>query len=109
KRLRQALKYVPPDTAQRVGSYISSLNRDQQSAVSGLQSRLALISESTAGQYLQPGEYEIDLRRVLSGDERELVLFSLNSSRYGKLAAQIAALVIQDLTTIAGYRQSIPD
>ncbi len=35
-------------------------------------------------------------------------MFSLASSRYGKLAAQIAALVIQDLTTISGHRLGMP-
>jgi hypothetical protein len=108
-RLQEALKYVPAEVAYRVGPYVSSLGRDQKSAVSGLQSRLALIAESSPGQYLQPDgdePQEIDLRRALCGGN-EVVLFSLNSSRYGKLAAQIAALVIQDLVAVSGYRLGI--
>lgn len=109
QRLQQLLKYVPKEMLARVGPYLSGLNRDQQSAIAGLQSRLALISESAVGQYLQPEKpYIIDLRRALCGGS-EVVYFGLNSSRYGKLAAQIAALAIQDLTTVAGYRLGLSD
>src|SRR5205807_9328819 len=41
-------------------------------------------------------------RRALGGGE--VVLFSLNSSSYGKLASQIGALVIQDLVSAVGHR-----
>jgi hypothetical protein len=47
-------------------------------------------------------EPQIDLHRALSG--QEVVLFSLNSSRYGTLAAQLGTLVIQDLVSAAGRR-----
>ncbi len=101
--LQQLLQYLPQEMVNRVGPYLSALNRDQKSAISGLQSRLALISESTPGQYLQPDSKPIDLRRALCGGN-EVVVFSLNSGRYGKLAAQVAALVIQDLSAVSGYR-----
>jgi conjugal transfer pilus assembly protein TraD len=96
---------VPKELAYRVGPYLAALNRDQRSAVLGIQSRLAILSESTMGTYLQPGEPSIDLRRAMTGGN-EVVLFSLNSSRYGKLAAQIAAMAIQDLIAVAGHRLS---
>lgn len=103
--LKRLLPRVPKEMAQRVGPYLGSLNRDQQSAILGLQSRLALISESTPGAYLQPGNPDVDPWRALNGGG-EVVLFSLNSSRYGKLSAQIAALIIQDLTAASGCRLS---
>jgi type IV secretory pathway TraG/TraD family ATPase VirD4 len=101
--LRSLLHKVPKEMMARVGPYIGQLSRDQQSAILGLQSRLALLSESTVGTYLQPGPDEIDLRHTLTGGD-EVVLFSLNASRYGKLSAQVAAMVIQDLITVAGHR-----
>ena len=107
-RLQEMLRYLPTETASRVGPYIAAMGRDQKSAVLGLQSRLALLVESTPGQYLQPGEPQLDLHRALCGGN-EVVCFSLNASRYGKLAAQIAALAIQDLIAIAGYRLAMPD
>lgn len=105
--LKRLLPHVPPEFASRVGPYLSHLNRDQQSAIMGLQSRLALLSESTPGTYLQPGEPTVDPWHTLLGGN-EVVLLSLNSSRYGKLAPQIAALAIQDLTAVAGERLSRP-
>jgi conjugal transfer pilus assembly protein TraD len=108
-RLQEMLKYVPRDMAQHVGPYLASLGRDQQSAISGLQSRFAVMADSEPGQWLQPrdGRPQLDLKRALCGGG-EIVLFSLNSSRYGKLAAQIAAMIIQDVVAIAGYRQGMP-
>lgn len=96
------------DRAARVGDYIAGLTPDQISAVRGLGTRLAIISESHVGRFLggpagwAPPGAEIDLRRALSGEE--VVCFSLNSSSYGKLAAQVGALAVQDLVTAAGHR-----
>lgn len=103
--LRRLLPHVPRELAQRVGIYLHNLNRDQRSAIMGLQSRLAILSESRTGEFLQPGprDLTVDLFRALGGG-RDVVLFSLNSSRHPKLAAQIAALVIQDLIAVSGYR-----
>lgn len=108
--LKALLPRVPRELMHRVGPYLSALNRDQRSAITGLQSRLAVLSESTTGAYLQPGDpsNELDLRRALCGGN-EVVLFSLNSSRHPKLAAQIAAMVIQDLINIAGHRLEAPN
>ena len=86
--------------------YVAGLTHDQLSAVRGLGTRLAIISESHVGPHLCPaGERDIDLRAALAG--REVVLFSLNSSQYGKLAAQIGTLVIQDLVTAVGHRLAL--
>ena len=54
--------------------------------------------DASAGERGQP----IDLRAALSGSE--VVLFSLNSSRYGKLASQLGSLVVQDVVCAAGDR-----
>jgi type IV secretory pathway TraG/TraD family ATPase VirD4 len=103
KRLPSLLRDVPVDVAGPVQDYVSSLTADQQSAIRGLQTRLAVITESEAGPYLRPqGEATIDLRSALDGPE--VVLFSLNSSRYGKFAAQLGTLVVQDLICATGLR-----
>jgi hypothetical protein len=102
-RLAGRLRDVPPALAARVADYLGGLTRDQESAVAGLGTRLALLSESTAGRYLAPGDGPaIDLATALEGGD--VVLLSLNSSVYGKLAAQLGALAIQDLTSAAGHR-----
>src|SRR5581483_8250223 len=56
--------------------------------------------------YLRPDAgAAIDLRAALAG--RDVVLFSLNSSRYGKLAAQVGTLAVQDLVTAVGERLAV--
>jgi type IV secretory pathway TraG/TraD family ATPase VirD4 len=102
KRLAALTRKLPDERAEHVRDYLSGLTTDQHSAIRGLASRLAVISESHTGPYLEATPSGIDLRAALAG--REPVLFSLNSSTYGKLAAQIGTLVVQDLVTAAGHR-----
>jgi conjugal transfer pilus assembly protein TraD len=118
-RLEGLLRAVPPELANRVHDYLGSLTGDQLSAIRGLATRLAIITESHTGQYLGGPDAasgsadprgrtdSIDLRAALRGEQ--VVVFSLNSSSYGKLAAQLGALAIQDVITVAGERLSNPD
>ncbi len=103
QRLASRLRHVPPALAERVADYLGGLTGDQESAVRGVGTRLALLSESVAGRYLAPGDGPaVDLATALEGGD--VVLLSLNSSVYGKLAAQLGALAIQDVTSAAGHR-----
>ena len=107
RRLAASLRGVPEPLAERVLDYLSGLTGDQVSAARGLGTRLALLSESCAGPYLIPGgpaAHTIDVRAGLEGGD--VILFSLNASVYGKLAAQLGALAIQDLVSASGYRLS---
>jgi conjugal transfer pilus assembly protein TraD len=107
RRLSAMLRGVGGPLAERVEEYLAGLTSDQLSAVRGLGTRLAIISESHTGRFLSDaGEHGIDLRRALAGGE--VVLFSLNSSTYGKLSAQVGSLVVQDLIAAAGHRLSLP-
>ncbi len=103
-RLSALLRGVPGAQAEQVQDYLAGLTSDQLSAVRGLGTRLALLSESCAGPYLRPGgaAETIDLRAGLEGGD--VILFSLNSSVYGKLAAQLGTLAIQDLVSATGAR-----
>ncbi len=118
-RLAAAVRQLPGDRAAHVEDYLAGLTPDQVSAVRGLGTRLAIISESHTGAFLQPAPAlpgasaarqtvlagqpgTVDLRGALEG--RQVVLFSLNSSLYGKLSAQLGTLAIQDLVTASGRR-----
>src|SRR5437660_3437882 len=104
-RLAGSLRSLPRPQAERVQDYLAGLTPDQLSAVKGLQTRLAIITESHTGPFLEPGPgSQLDVRSALAGDE--VVLFSLNSSTYGKLAAQLGTLAVQDLVCAAGHRIS---
>jgi len=103
RRLPSLLGGLPRPFVRRVQDYLATLTPDQQSAIRGLQTRLAIITESDSARFLAPGEgAQVDLRAALAG--REVVLFSLNSSRYGQFAAQLGTLVVQDLICAAGDR-----
>jgi conjugal transfer pilus assembly protein TraD len=106
KRLAAVLRNLEGPLANRVQDYLGGLTSDQLSAVRGLGTRLAILSESHAGPYLAragtPSGVTVDLRAALSGPE--VVVFSLNSSIYGNLAAQLGTLAIQDLVSVTGHR-----
>jgi conjugal transfer pilus assembly protein TraD len=106
-RLARLLRGASGPFAELVQDYLASLSPDQLSAVRGLGTRLAIVSESHSGEFLNDhGPETIDLRRALDGPE--VVIFSLNSSSYGRLSAQIGTLVVQDLVTAAGHRLTEP-
>jgi conjugal transfer pilus assembly protein TraD len=104
ERLASASRSAPRARSEHVREYVSSLTPDQHSAVRGLASRLAVLSESHTGPLLEPGapEQTLDLRRAMRGGE--VVVFSLNSSTYGGLASMLGTLAVQDLVSAAGAR-----
>lgn len=109
-RLTAVLRGVDRPLRERIQDYRAGLTHDQLSAIRGLQTRLAILTESHTGPYLataaDAAADTIDLRAALQG--AEVVVFSLNSSRYGQLAAQIGALAVQDLVTVSGVRLDEP-
>ena len=101
--LRAQTRQAPQEFADEIDAYLDSLDGSSRSAISGLANRLAVITESTAGARFEPAAGAgLDLAGAL--EQGGLVVFSLNSLRYGELAAQIGGLIIQDLKTIAGDR-----
>jgi conjugal transfer pilus assembly protein TraD len=106
-RLEALVRAAPTALADPVQDYLKTLTRDQLSAVRGLGTRLAIISESHVGAYLEPGRGAmVDVREGLDG--RAVVLFSLNSSRYGSLSAQLGTIAVQDLVAAVGDRLQRP-
>ncbi len=107
ERLAPASRAASPRRrSAHVREYVNTLTPDQHSAIRGLASRLAVLTESHTGPLLEPGapERTLDLRRALRGGE--VVLFSLNSSTYGGLAAMLGTLAVQDLVAASGARLS---
>jgi conjugal transfer pilus assembly protein TraD len=107
-RLPALLRSVDPGLRDRVQDYLAGLTPDQLSAARGLQTRLAVLTESHTAPYLAPAAdgtgTTIDLREALRGSQ--VVLFSLNSARYGRLASQLGTLAVQDLVSVSGDRLS---
>jgi type IV secretory pathway TraG/TraD family ATPase VirD4 len=103
-RLAALARRAGPERQAHVQEYVAGLTSDQVSAIRGLGSRLAVLTESHAGPLLEPGAPgdTLDLRAALDGGE--VVLFSLNSSTYGGLAAMLGTLAVADLTAASGAR-----
>ena len=110
RRLPSIVRELPEPLAERITGYLGGLTGDQVSAIRGLGTRLAILTESHSAPFLAPPQArsanapapEVDLHRALSGGE--VVLLSLNSGKYGKLAAQLGTLAVQDLVCAAGER-----
>ncbi len=107
KRLGIVVRGVSPALRVATQDYLSGLTSDQLSAVRGFGTRLAILTESHVGRYLAapPAGADpaaIDLHAALRGEA--VVVFSLNASSYGNLAAQIGTMVIQDLVAASGTR-----
>ncbi|MEA2146864.1 MAG: conjugal transfer pilus assembly protein TraD [Solirubrobacteraceae bacterium] len=105
RRLAAAARTLPGPLRERVTDYVAGLSPDQVSAVRGLGTRLAIITESHVGRLLEPAAGSgtgLDLRAALRGDV--VAVFSLNSSTYGSLAAQIGTMAVQDIVGAAGAR-----
>jgi conjugal transfer pilus assembly protein TraD len=107
ERLAMATRDLPSARGEYIRDYLNSLTPDQHSAVRGLASRLAILTESHTGRYLEPGASgpTVDLRQALAGPR--VTLFSLNSSTYGGLSALLGTLAVQDLVAAAGSRLTI--
>ncbi len=97
-----AARSVSEEERDRLERYLGGLDRSSQSAIQGLANRLALLAETRAGERLRAGSDGIDLRHTFT--DPRLTLFSLDSQKYGETAAQLAALVAQDVRTVASAR-----
>lgn len=95
--------------AEEIGEYLARLTSDQTRDLRGLADRLALLVEGGHGDYLMPAaepHREIDLLHAIGTGA--VVLFSLNSSRYGQTARLVGNMVIQDLKTVCGTIEDNP-
>jgi type IV secretory pathway TraG/TraD family ATPase VirD4 len=96
------LASLPEEERERLERYCEALDRSSKSAIQSLANRLALLAETRPGDYLQSSADSIDLQRTLA--EGRVSVFSLDAQKYGETAAHVAALVAQDLKTVASTR-----
>jgi conjugal transfer pilus assembly protein TraD len=94
---------LPAEERERLERYCDGLDRSSKSAIQSLANRLALLAETRPGEYLRSGSADsLDLQRTLA--EGRVAVFSLDAQKYGETAAHVAALVAQDLKTVAAAR-----
>ncbi len=91
---------LPEQRVEQVQTYLKSLSAAQQTGLSGVRDRLAVMAESDVGRWLDPetpGVMSFDLLEMVQ--QRAVVYFSLQADRRPLLAQMLGAAIIQDLHT----------
>ncbi len=70
QRLAALVRQLPGERAAHIEEYLAGLTPDQLSAVRGLGTRLAIISESHTGAFLEPASAALDALGAPAGFER---------------------------------------
>ncbi|HVR05283.1 MAG TPA: TraM recognition domain-containing protein, partial [Solirubrobacteraceae bacterium] len=99
---------LPVEHAQRVHAYLDSLGERQQRELAGVRDRLAILAESDARPWLQPGEGRPELDLQAAVRERAVVYFRLDADRRLLLSGQLAGAVVIDLVTLVAELQQRP-
>ncbi|HTQ67571.1 MAG TPA: helicase HerA-like domain-containing protein [Solirubrobacteraceae bacterium] len=107
--LEQLLRELPEDAARRSFAYLDSLGPRQRADLAGVRDRLAVLSESDAGAWLEPGSATSDRIDLLAcAREGAVVLFTLRSDSRPLLSQMLAAAIVQDLQTVVAACQGCP-
>jgi hypothetical protein len=109
RRLEVAARAVPDEAgARRLFDYLDSLDARQRAGLSGTRDRLAILSESELGRWLEPaaGAPPLDLLGAIRS--RAVVYFCLEADRLPLLARMLAAAIVSDLVTVAAGSQDDP-
>jgi hypothetical protein len=104
--LNRMVGSLPMQRVEQVTNYLRSLTRAQQTGLSGVRDRLAVLAESDVGQWLDPetpGAASFDLLQMI--EQRAVVYFSLESDRRPLLAQMLGAAIVQDLQSAVARLQ----
>jgi hypothetical protein len=108
-RLEILARVLPEVEARATFAYLDSLSSRQQSDLAGVRDRLAILSESDVGPWLDPqtvGAKRFDLLTAVR--ERAVVYFSLQSDSRPLLTQMLGAAIVQDLQTVVAASQGRP-
>jgi hypothetical protein len=100
---------LPEVEASATHDYLDSLSARQQSDLAGVRDRLAILSESDVGTWLDPrtpGVERFDLLEAVRA--RAVVYFGLESDRRPLLTQMLGAAIVQDLQTTVAALQGRP-
>lgn len=108
-RLEVLARALPEAQAAATFAYLDSLSSRQQSDLAGVRDRLAIVTESDVGRWLDPqtpGAEHFELLTALQ--ERAVVYFSLQADRRPLLSQMLGAAIVQDLQTAMAACQARP-
>ena len=105
-RLEVLARSLSEPEARGVHDYLDSLTTRQQSDLSGVRDRLAIMAESDIGPWLDPrtqGVEQLDLLEAVKG--QAVVYFNLEADRRPLLAQMLGAAIVQDLQAMVAALQ----
>lgn len=107
-RLEALADRIDGELRQRLQAYLDSLSQRSRSDLGGVRDRLAILSESSLGRWLEPSEAadEIDLASVMA--EGAIVYFQLDSDRFPLASQMLGAAIVVDLVSLSGELQGRP-
>lgn len=107
--LERLARGLPEAEASATHRYLDSLSPRQRSDLTGVGDRLAILSESEVGRWLDPetpGVERFDLLEAVRA--RAVVYFNLESDRRPLLTNMLGAAIVQDLQTTVAALQGRP-
>jgi hypothetical protein len=108
-RLEVLARSLPEAEAQGVHDYLDSLTTRQQSDLTGVRDRLAIMAESDIGPWLDPRTAEVERLDLLEAAKAgAVVYFNLEADRRPLLAQMLGAAIVQDLQAMVAALQGRP-
>jgi len=107
-RLEVLVRSLPKAQAQATRAYLDSLSPHQRRDLAGVRDRLAILTESDVGPWLDPRTPDVeqfDLQAAVR--ERAIVYFNLEADSRPLLAQMLGAAIVQDLqSTVAALQEN---
>jgi hypothetical protein len=103
------VRRLPEGESESTHAYLDSLTGRQQADLAGVRDRLAILSESDVGPWLDPqtsNAVRFDLRETVRA--RAVVYFNLESDSRPLLTQMLGAAIVQDLQTTVAALQRRP-
>jgi Type IV secretion-system coupling protein DNA-binding domain len=108
-RLESLARTLPEERASATYEYLDALTGRQREGLTGVRDRLAIMADSDAGQWLDPGSSDAPAFDLLAAvRERAVAFFSLQADRWPLLAQMLGAAIVQDLLAAAATLQGSP-
>jgi hypothetical protein len=106
--LEATARKLGPELAEQIDGYLDSLGERGQRELAGVRDRLAILTESDAGDALEPqeGSAVLDLHEAVR--DGAVVYFRLDADRRLLLSSQLAKAVIIDLIGLVAELQEDP-
>jgi type IV secretory pathway TraG/TraD family ATPase VirD4 len=108
-RLEMLARSLPESQAGPTQAYLDSLTTRQRSDLAGVRDRLAIVTESDVGSWLDPGTPGVERFDLLEAVRaRDVVYFNLESDSRPLLSQMLGAAIVQDLQTTVAALQGRP-